>query len=242
MLATLVKQPAETLRPAIAFDTASQIAAVLSATVRARSGALGASALAASAVVVAGAVTATLKGGVDGERYAVTVLARDTAGAELESELDVLVMETVWATPDGGAPYLSIEAFIRKFGLKDVIDMTDADGSGRIDRVLLIDALTDAQAIAESYLAGRYALPLTTVPRVVQMAIADLARARLYPRGAPEGVAGLAKAADKLLASIGAGSMSLGLPTIEAPTAPPSDAPVLIAPGRRQYPDGLADY
>ncbi|MFN3432554.1 MAG: phage protein Gp36 family protein, partial [Candidatus Sericytochromatia bacterium] len=42
--------------------------------------------------------------------------------------------------------------------------------------------LVDAQAIAEAHIASRYALPLATVPRILEMAVGDLARARLYPR------------------------------------------------------------
>jgi len=242
MLITLVKQPAEVLRPAPAFDTSAPIAAVLATSVATRGLVAAAAALVAEATITAGVVTLAVRGGTDGERYLVTVRVRDQAAAELESEVEVAVVDGAWAMPDGGAAWLSIDAFVRKFGLPEVVAMTDGSGAGRIDRALLIAALTDAQAIAEAEVAGRYALPLATVPAVVQLAIADIARARLYPRGAPDGVAEAAKAATRTLERIGSGALKLGVPAADAPAEAVTEAPVVFIPGRRQYPDGLADY
>ncbi len=241
MIVTLLKQPGETLRPIVPFATSAQIAATLATTTVARGLVPGGAPLVAAASVAGGSVTLALVGGADGERYLVTVRARDAAGAELESEVEVTVIDCTWALPDGGAPWLGIAGFVRRFGLDEVVRMTDSDGSGRIDRDLLVDALTDAQAIAAAHVADRYALPLASVPRVLEMAVGDLARARLYPRGAPEGVADQAKAAARLLERLQAGQVSLGLPAAESP-ATASDTPVLIAPGLRAYPDRLADY
>lgn len=241
MIATLVKQPREVLHPVLAFATAP-IAAVVSTQVTARGLVAGAAALGAAAAIADGQVAVTLTGGSDGERYLVTVVAQDDAGAELESELDIAVIEGAWALPDGGAPMLSIDAFVRHVGLDEVVRATDLTGAGRIDRELLVSALSAAQALAESHLAGRYALPFVAVPPVVALAIVDLARARLYPRGAPEGVDAAAKLAWRTLERIAEGKLSLGVPEAERPAAPVSDTPVLIAPGRRAYPGGLDDY
>lgn len=241
MLTTIVKQPRETLRPVPTFDTTAPIAAVLGVTVVARGLVTGAAAVTAAATVTAGVATLSLSGGSDGERYLVTTRVRDAAGAELESETEVAVIEATWALPDGGVPWLSIVDFVRKFGLDEVVRMTDATGAGRIDRDLLTGAMADAQAIAEAHLASRYALPLATVPPIVALAVADIARNRLYPRGAPEGVDTAAKAAMKSLENIRDGKLALAIDGVQ-PVAAASDAPVLIAPGRRQYPDSLADY
>jgi phage gp36-like protein len=237
---SLTKSPAEALRPTLAFASALPIAAVLSVDIAERGG--GAGNLSAGAEVVDGLVVAHLAGGRDGERYGVTVLAQDADGAELEIRVELVVIESDWRTPDGGAPWLPIAAFVRRFGLDEVIAMTDRDGSGRIDRELLVEALIDAQAEAEAAIAGRYRLPLASVPRVIEAAIADRARARLYPRGCPEGVEKMAAAASRFLADVAAGRATLGLPPADQPEAASSDAPVLITPGRRAYPDGLADY
>ena len=245
MLTTLVKQPSETLRPAPAFDTDAPIAAVLGVTVAARGLIPGAAALAAAATLAAGLVTLSLAGGTDGERYLVTVRVSDAAGAELESEVEVAVIDATWALPGGGAPYLLITDFVARFGVDEVVRMTDATGSGRIDRELLTAALADAQAVADFHLGARYRVPLASVPPIVALAIADLARARLYPRGAPDGVAEAAKAATRLLERVQSGAAPLaGLPPgAGAPAAEaPSEAPVLFFSAGRAYPDGLADY
>ena len=75
---------------------------------------------------------------------------------------------------------------------------------------------------------------------MVELAIADIARARLYPQGAPDGVAGAAKEAVRTLERIGSGALTLGL--AERPAEAASDTPVLIAPGRRVYRDGCGGW
>lgn len=242
MIVTLIKQPGETLRPAVPFSSTGLIAAIRDVTVSSRGLVPGAAALAASATLANGIVTLALSGGSDGERYVVTVRADDGHGQTLESETEVVLIESTWATPDGGAGWLTIAALVKRFTLDEVVRMTDPDGSGRIDRDLLIGALVDAQAIAEAHIASRYALPLASVPRILEMAVGDLARARLYPRGAPEGIADQAKAAMALLVRIQKGEATLGLPAAAAPAETVSDAPVVISPGRRAYPDWLKDY
>lgn len=118
--------------------------------------------------------------------------------------------------------------------------MTDSDGTGRIDRALLVNALGAVQAKADVYISARYKVPLDPVPEIVKVAIGDMARARLYPRGAPEGVSDDAKAAEKLLEKISDGR--LPLPSAAALPQAASSAPILVSPGRRQYPNGLQDY
>lgn len=242
MITTLIKQPGETLRPAVPFFSSGPIAAIRGTTAIARGLVPGAPALTVGATLANGIVTLALSGGGDGERYAVTVRADDAGGQTLESEVEVVVLESVWQTPDGGAGWLSIAALVKRFTLDEVVRMTDPDGSGRIDRDLLIGALIDAQAIAEAHIASRYALPLATVPRILEMAVGDLARARLYPRGVPEGIADQAKAAMALLVRIQKGEATLGLPAAAMPVEAVSDAPIVIAPGQRAYPNWLKDY
>lgn len=241
MLTTLLKQPGETLLPTASFATTAPIAAVVDVAVAARGLVPGAPALTATAAIVAGSATVEIAGGGDGERYVVTIRVRDAEDQELESELDVAVVEASWALPDGGAPYLSIVEFVKKFGFDEVVRMTDESGTGRIDRDLLVGALGDAQAIVEGYLASRYALPLTTVPALVSLAIADIARARLYPRGAPDGVAANATSAEKRMQSVQAGTTPLPVTGTSPPEATTS-APVVFVAGRRRYPDGLEGY
>lgn len=236
-MTALVKQPAEHLHPTLAFPTLSPVVAVLATTVVARGLVPGAPALTATPLLAAGLVSLTLAGGGDGERYLVTTRVEDELGEQLEQELEVAVIEAAWQLPDGGRPYVSIADFVERFTLDEVVRMTDADGSGRIDRAFLTRKLADAQAEVEAHLVGRYQLPLQVVPPIVALVIGDLARAKLYPRGAPEGVDTAAKTATGYLARIQSGAMPLGIP---GPAAA-SPEQVLIAPGRTRYTDDFGE-
>lgn len=237
---TLLKQPAEELKRELPVPGAGAILEILTVTAESRGLVAGSAPIEASGSLTAGMLFVDLAGGTDGERYLVTAQVRDAAGELREAELELAVIESAWIMPGGGAGWLSVAEFVARFGLEETVRMTDGDGSGRIDRALLVNALTDAQAIAEANIAARYALPLTDPPPLVKTAIADMARARLYPRGMPEGVADAAKVAERRLEQIGSGKLKLpaAAPIAEAPSA----SPILISPGRRQYPGGLEDY
>lgn len=232
-----IKQPAESKRLQLDFPgAATALQAVL---VERRGG--GAGTLQVVGEIVIGTVVVTASGGLDGERYLVTARARLADGEIAEREIDLAIVDGTWAMPDGGTPYLSIADFVGRFGFDEAVRMTDGEGAGRIDRALLIGALADAQAIADSYLAVRYQVPLATVPPIIEMIVADLARARLYPRGAPEGIADAAKLAEQRLKSIQSGAMNLGLPIAQAPSAA-EEAPIRFVAGKRAYPNGLEEY
>lgn len=241
MIQSLPKQPAEALKVELQFDRDLTVTQILSAVAVARGLVTSAAALQVQAALFGGKVTATLTGGTDGERYLVTARAVLSNGEERESEVEIVVIDATWIMPDGGAPYLTIADFVRRFGLGEVVRMTDADGTGRIDRDLLVAQLIDAQAVVEAHLAGRYQLPLATPPLMIQKAIADLARAALYPNGAPDGVADAAKASIRMLESIRDGKMPLASAEPIAPAELASD-PTMFVAGERVYPDGLRDY
>lgn len=235
----ILKQPSEELRRSITFNGVSTITALHSVGSVASGLVAGSAQLGVVPQLFAGAVTLAISGGTDGERYLITAIADDADGQRAETELEIVVIDMAWAMPGGGAAYLSIAEFIDRFTLAEVLVMTDT-GDGRIDRALLVGALVDAQAIVDAHLASRYAVPLYDVPLIVKMLVGDLARPRLYPRGAPDGVADQGKAAMRMLERIQSGAMSV--PAATAPAEAASDNPILIAPGRRAYPDGLAGY
>jgi len=236
---TLLKQPSEALKRMLPFAGAAEIVRLIEVAAVARGLVSGSAALVVAGALTAGALFLDIAGGSDGERYLVTARAEDAGGEIREAELEVAVIDGAWTMPDGGAPYLSIAEFVAKFGLEETVRMTDAEGSGRIDRQMLVSALSGAQAIADVHISARYAVPLATVPEIVKVALGDMARARLYPRGAPEGVAEQAKAGLKLLERIGEGR--LPLPALAPTPAAPSNSPILINQGHRQYPSGSLD-
>lgn len=237
---TILKQPSEVLHRPLTFSGVSTVSALHGIDVVARGLVPGGAALTAEPTLFAGAVTLALAGGADGERYLVTALADDADGQRAECELEVVVIDLAWAMPDGGAPYLSLAAFIERFGLPEIVKATDADGSGRIDRAMVVNALVNAQAEADAHIAARYAVPLVDVPLIVAKIVGDLAIVALYPSGAPDGLAEQAKASRRMLERIQSGAMPI--PAAAPPAQAPATDDILVAPGQRLYPDRLAGY
>ena len=196
--------------------------------------------LVAATVPLDRTVELRVAGGTDGESYLLTTPLELADGSVREVEVEVTCIDGRWAMPDGGAPMLSIAEFVDIVGLEEAVRMTDADGSGRIDRRQLTAALVAAQGSVEAAIGGRYALPLASVPVVLKTTIADLARARLYVNGAPEGVGEAAKAATRFLDRIASGAGTL--PGAGQADVAPSQDGVLVAPGSLAYPDKLAGF
>ena len=236
----LLKQPAERLIHPVTIAGQSTISALHSVETVARGLVSGAAALAVTPSLFAGALTLTIEGGSDGEHYLITVQADDAEGERREDEIEIACVNFDWAMPDGGAPMLTIGEFILRFTFEEVVRLTDARGDGRIGKDVLVNALVDAQAMVEAAVSGRYALPLDPVPVLLKAAIADLARARLYPGAIPDGVAGQARAAERTLERIRKGEVPV--PGAAAADAAASETFVLVQTGGRAYPDGLADF
>lgn len=237
---SLIKQPAETLHESMLFGGISTISALISVAAVARGLVSGSAALAVTPTLFAGALTLAIAGGSDGERYLITAIADDADGARREAEIEVAVLDHAWVMPDGGAPMLSIIEFVDRFGIDEVVRMTDTRGDGRIGKATLVNALTDAQAQVEAYVGSRYALPLDSIPTLLKMAVGDIARGRLYAGAVPDGIDRTAKAAVAMLIRIQDGKLPItGAGSISAEQ---SDAPVSFISGGRTYPDGLADY
>jgi len=237
---SFIKQPSEVLKKALSFAGSATIVELVDVAAVKRGLVAGSADLTVAGELVGGMIFVTLIGGTDGERYLITGKGETGEGEQLEAELEVAVIDGAWTMPDGGDGYLSIAEFVATIGLDEAVRLTDLAGDGRIDRAYLVSALAAVQTIADAWIGARYAVPLATPPAVVKTAIADLVRARLYTRGAPDAIDAAGKAAQKLLEQIGAGR--LPLPGIEAPEAAASIAPVVVSLGTRRYPDGLAGY
>lgn len=237
---SLIKQPAEELIKALAFGAGVAIAAFIDVAAVKRGLVPGSADLDVAGALVDGAVQVTMSGGTDGERYLVTGHAEDAYGETIEAELEIAVIDGAWTMPDGGDGYLSIAAFVARFGLEEIVRATDTAGDGRIDRDMLITALAAEQGIVDAYLSARFAVPLADPPELIKTIIADKARARLYSGGAPDGIAAAAKAAGMMLDQIRTGQLPLA--GIEVPAAATSEAPVMSTPGYREYADRLRDY
>lgn len=236
----IIKQPAEILRQPMTFGGVSTISALVSVVAVSRALVSGSTLIGASGELFANAMTLVLSGGTDGERYLITVTVDDADGERRQEEVEVACLDLGWVMPDGGAPMLSITEFVDRYGIDEVVRMTDARGDGRIGKALLVAALVDAQALVEAHVSPRYILPINPVPVVLAMAIADIARARLYPGTAPDGVVSAGKAAMRMLERIQSGAMAVAGAALAG--AATSDTPILSHSSGRTYPDGLSGY
>jgi len=72
--------------------------------------------------------------------------------------------------------YCTGEQMSERFGADVVRQLTSRDGSGEIDQGVLDSAIADAAAEIDMYLAGRYVLPLSTVPQPLTRIACLLAR------------------------------------------------------------------
>jgi phage gp36-like protein len=96
-----------------------------------------------------------------------------------------------------------------------LIRLTDDDNAGVIDTGRLAESIDTAGDEIDTYIGGRYALPVTgTVPPILTKLCADIAIYNLYSRikeSIPELRAERYKAAVRLLEKISKGEISIGL-------------------------------
>lgn len=132
---------------------------------------------------------------------------------------------------------------VERFGEGEVIALTDRARVGEVDAGLLENALDEASAEVEGYLAQRYALPLAVVPRLLKGLCCDIARYRLSGAEVVETdpVRTRYRDAVRTLEAIGAGKLALGLDPAGQSAQAASGARVIE--GRRSFPDGsLEDW
>ncbi|PTW61426.1 phage gp36-like protein [Breoghania corrubedonensis] len=82
--------------------------------------------------------------------------------------------------------YATQQDLIDRFGADELIQLTDrlSVPPAAIDADVVARALSDADALIDSYLRKRYALPLDPAPPVLVKIASDLARYNLYDDGA----------------------------------------------------------
>lgn len=110
-------------------------------------------------------------------------------------------------------PYATQADLVTRFGEQELIEQTDRVACASIDPAVVARVLDDASAIIDGYLAGRYVLPLDTVPALLVSLCGDLARYALYADAAPDIVRDRQKDAISRLKDIAAGTIKLDLTT-----------------------------
>ena len=94
-----------------------------------------------------------------------------------------------------------------------LIQLTDDEGTGTVNEARVNKAITQADGEIDSYLSGRYTVPLATPPAIVNKLSVDIAIWNLYTRRdkVDEARQKTYDAAVKLLTAISAGKATLGV-------------------------------
>lgn len=235
----IVKQPAEQL--VYEFDFAARLGAmaltaIVSVVITARGQVAEVSPLTVGGQSFAGAAARLrLDGGTDGEIYHLAITVTDAGGQRHQLDAEFAVIDLSWTVPSVTTTYVTLADFVARFGIETAVRLTDELGTGRIDKARIAGVLADAEALAEGWLAGRFALPIVPTPPLLAAAILDLAMLRLHRGEAPAGVASAGKQAITTLEALGKGTM-----TFPGTAAQPADAPadpVVFSSGGRQFTD-----
>ena len=133
--------------------------------------------------------------------------------------------------------YLTEQDLTDRIGADEVLRLADRDGDGVADSGVVSKAIAEAEGIIDSYLTGRYVLPLSPMPVILTSLAADLALYNLHPWGAPEEMRQRYKDAVATLGKIAKGDMVLQADRIPTETIPQwGDAgPVLSEPRKRGF-------
>jgi len=114
--------------------------------------------------------------------------------------------------------YAIAQDLIDRFGLDELIQLTDREGTGDYDPNIAARALADADEEINGYLRGRETLPLASVPAVLKRVACDIARYRLFGISAPEEVRKRYEDARAWLRDVASGRVVLFEPTSDKPT------------------------
>lgn len=231
-MTALIKQPAENLLYDLPMGNigAGAITAVTALTATAKGLVPPVTALSVDNPTFAGdRVQFRATGGTDGELYLITVRATLSTGDTVEAEGELRVLDLGWTLPAApGATYIEPQAYVDRFGLAELVRLTDADGVGRIDKGAFFAALADATAEVDAYLGKRYMTPLSPVPALIIQVTADLARYKLHADNAPDSVLARYRDGIRTLDRLAQGLAVL--PGVAVPTGGGSGMPAYTAP------------
>lgn len=118
--------------------------------------------------------------------------------------------------------YAAVEFLVNRFGQREAISLSDRERTGNLNTRVLSDALDEASAEIDTYLAGRYALPLDPQPKMLAGVCCDIARYRLCGGETvmTDEIDKRYKAAINFLKLVAAGDVTLGSTTTGSVTQP----------------------
>lgn len=115
--------------------------------------------------------------------------------------------------------YCTVADLISRFGAEEITGLTDRTHSGAPDHAVAETSIRDASTTIDSYLAGRYRLPLATVPSVLVLHCANIARYNLYSDDVRETVRNNYQDSIRFLEKVNKGEVPLGLDNNQQATA-----------------------
>lgn len=128
-----------------------------------------------------------------------------------------------------------------RFGNEVLAQLTDRVNGTAIDVLVVTRAIADAEAEIDAYLAGRYVLPLASVPTLLERLACDLAYYYLCGDRVTEQVRARYEDVQRTLKAIATGQVTLGVAGVAAPTSD-SGGVASRAPDRVFGSDTLAGY
>lgn len=139
--------------------------------------------------------------------------------------------------------YVTQADLVERFGTSMLIDLTDRaePPAGAIDAAVVTDALTDADAMIDGYLLGRYALPLASTPSLVKDLAKTIAIYKLHRDAVSDKIAADYKSALATLAQIASGVIRLNVAGIE-PTSSGATGVKVTDRDRDFTPDNLKGF
>lgn len=128
--------------------------------------------------------------------------------------------------------YATSAQFVESFGQELTIEITNLEDptATTVNATVMTRGLTRASSLIDSYLSGRYALPLSTTPEVLTTLCLDIARYQMGHNALEDDVRQRYEDALKMLSDIAKGILSLGLAPADEPTTLPQGSPVYTAP------------
>lgn len=141
-------------------------------------------------------------------------------------------------------PYASLSGLTARYGERMLVDLTDRayPPTSEIDMDVVHAALEDTDALIDGHLAGRYALPLATTPRLLATAAETIAIYKLHAQVVPEKIEKDYRDQLKLLQALASGDVRLpGADGVEPASSGASGVLATDRP-REMTPDTLRGY
>jgi phage gp36-like protein len=138
--------------------------------------------------------------------------------------------------------YATQQQFIDAFGSELTIELTNLeDATATTVNATVFDRVAaDSDELINSYLSGRYALPLAQTPGLLRTLALDIYRYKLGHNAQEEDVRQRYEDALKVLQQIAQGLLNLGLPLADEPLA--KGSPKVFKPAGVFTRDNLSDF